>query len=119
MTFIEVVERYKSALPAGQFYHFPITAMDHTGICSWSSVFLPGPLGGGDGYGLTDVEAEVGTLGELHERLQSLWVIPTLKCEGGSYNDGCILWRSERLLTRSRWDCPPGVNLPIKPCACG
>lgn len=87
MTLAEVAAQYKAALPKGQFFHFPITELDHTGVCSWSNIFLPGPLGGGDGYGLTDAEAEVGALGELHERLQSLWVVPTLPCEEGTYLD--------------------------------
>ena len=82
-----VATRYKAALPAGQFFHFPITALDHTGVPAWSNVFLPGPLGGGDGYGLSDAEAEVGALGELHERLQSLWVVPRLPRERATYKD--------------------------------
>ena len=90
MTLEEVAARYKAALPEGTFFHFPITAMDVTaqaGVCAWTNIFLPGPLGGGDGYGLSDAEAEVGALGELHERLQSLWVVPTLETERASYNN--------------------------------
>ncbi len=87
----EVAAHYKAALPEGTFFHFPITAFDDlltsTGVRAWTSLFLPGPLGGGDGYGLGDEEAEVGSLGELHERLQSLWVVPKLKTERGSYHD--------------------------------
>ena len=91
MTLQEVAARYKAALPEGTLFHFPITASDDllqaTGVRAWTSLFLPGPLGGGDGYGLSDEEAEVGSLGELHERLQSARVVPTLKTERGSYND--------------------------------
>lgn len=86
-TLREVATRYLAALPEGQFFHFPVTAIDHTGIPAWSNVFLPGPLSGGDGYGLSDAEAEVGALGELHERLQSFWVVPTLPREASSYHD--------------------------------
>ena len=91
MSLEEVIARYKAALPDGIFFHFPMTGADslleHTGVCAWTDIYLPGPLGGGDGYGLSDAEAEVGTLGELHERLQSLWVVPTLEREEGSFND--------------------------------
>ncbi len=87
----EVVERYKAALPKGTFFHFLITGFDsaaeQAGVHSWASTFLPGPLGGGAGYGLSDAQAEVGSLGELHERVQSLWVVPKLKTERGSYHD--------------------------------
>ena len=91
MSLEEVIARYKAALPEGTFFHFPMTGVDtllrDTGVRAWTNLYLPGPLGGGDGYGLSDAEAEVGTLGELHERLQSLWVVPTLEREEGSFND--------------------------------
>ncbi len=88
MTFDEIAAIYRAALPPdGHFFQFPTTALDHTGVPAWSNVYLPGPLGGGDGYGATDIEAQVGTLGELHERVQSRWVVPTLPTERGSYAD--------------------------------
>ena len=88
MSLEEIIRRYKTALPEGTFFHFPISIRgEHTGVHSWVSTFLPGPLGGGAGYGLNAAQAEVGSLGELHERLQSLWVVPSLALEKGSYHD--------------------------------
>lgn len=105
-----VALRYQAALPAGRFFHFPITALDHTGVPAWSNVFLPGPLGGGDGYGLTDAEAEVGALGELHERLQSLWVVPTLPRERATYKDLAATYGERQVVDPVTLGLPAGSS---------
>ena len=116
----EVRERYKAALPEGTFFHFPMTALGAaltpSGVRAWTSLFLPGPLGGGDGYGLSDTEAEVGSLGELHERVQSLWVVPTLEKQRGSYNDLVDLYSADAVVDPVTLGLPAGCDYsPDKP----
>ena len=110
MTLEKVARTYRAALPEGTFFHFPVTAIDHTGVLSWSNIYLPGPLGGGDGYGVTDVEAEVGALGELHERLQSSWVVPTLDMEESSFDDMVSTYGAEHVINPVTLGLPAGSD---------
>ncbi len=77
----EVAARYEAALPAGTLLSFPVTELDQTGVPSWSVTLIPGSPSGGHGYGWNDAQARVSALGELHERLQSQLVVPTLPTE--------------------------------------
>lgn len=83
--------RYEAALPPGTLFSFPVTALDtalRTGaVPSWSVTLIPGSSSGGHGYGWDDAQAKVSALGELHERLQSTLVVPTLQTERASYTD--------------------------------
>ena len=106
----EVAERYKAALPAGTFFHFPITGLDRSCVAAWSNVYLPGPLGGGDGYGVTDAEAEVGTLGELHERLQSKWTVPRLRTEEASFTDMAEIYGADCVTNPVSLGLPAGSD---------
>ena len=81
----EVAARYEAALPAGTLLSFPVTELDQTGVPSWSVTLIPGSPSGGHGYGWSDAQAKVSALGELHERLQSQLVVPTLPTERASY----------------------------------
>ncbi len=81
----KVAARYEAALPAGTLLSFPVTQLDATGVPSWSVTLIPGSPSGGHGYGWGDAQAKVSALGELHERLQSQLVIPTLPTERASY----------------------------------
>ena len=110
MTPEDIAQTYKAALPEGTFFHFPVTAIDCAGVPSWSNIYLPGPLGGGDGYGVTDVEAEVGALGELHERLQSLWVVPTLEIEESSFSDMTATYGEENVINPVTLGLPAGSD---------
>ncbi len=83
----EVAALYKAALPAGTLLSFPVTKLDQTGVPSWSVTLVPGSSSGGHGYGWSDGQAKVSALGELHERLQSQLVVPTLPTERASYHD--------------------------------
>ena len=83
----KVAARYEAALPAGTLLSFPVTELDQTGVPSWSVTLIPGSPSGGHGYGWSDAQAKVSALGELHERLQSQLVIPTLPTERASYAD--------------------------------
>lgn len=82
-----IVTRYKAALPAGTLLSFPVTNLDETGVPSWSVTLIPGSPSGGHGYGWSELQAQVGALGELHEKLQSQRVAPTLPTERASYRD--------------------------------
>ena len=81
----EVAARYEAALPAGTLLSFSVTQLDKTGVPSWSVTLIPGSPSGGHGYGWSDAQAKVSALGELHERLQSQLVVPTLPTERASY----------------------------------
>ncbi len=87
----EIAARYEAALPPGTRFSFPVTALDtalQTGaVPSWSVTLIPGSSSGGHGYGWDDAQAKVSALGELHERLQSTLVVPTLRSERASYSD--------------------------------
>ena len=110
MTLVEVAATYKAALPEGTFFHFPVTAIDRAGVPSWSNIYLPGPLGGGDGYGVADIEAEVGALGELHERLQSKWGVPTLETEEGSFDDMVATYGEKSVINPVTLGLPAGSD---------
>ena len=83
----EIAARYEAALPSGTLLSFPVIGLDRTGVPSWSVTLLPGSPSGGHGYGWSDLQARVSALGELHERLQSQLVVPTLPIERASYVD--------------------------------
>ena len=83
----EVAARYEAALPDGTLLSFPVTKLDQIGVPSWSVTLIPGSPSGGHGYGWSEAQARVGALGELHERLQSQLVVPTLPTERASYHD--------------------------------
>ena len=83
----QVAARYEAALPAGALLSFPVAQLDETGVPSWSVTLIPGSPSGGHGYGWSDVQAKVSALGELHERLQTQLVVPTLPTERASYHD--------------------------------
>lgn len=86
-TLQNAASRYLRALPDGQVWCFPVTDLDPGGVPSYSVTVLPGVSGGGHGYGASELEAEVGALGELHERLQSSLHVPTLETELASYRE--------------------------------
>lgn len=70
----DVVERYRSALPAGALVEFPVTPLDRVGVPIWSATLFGAggrPAAAGTGYGGTDAEARVGTYGELTEEWRS------------------------------------------------
>ena len=78
----QIAARYEAALPPGTLFSFPVTVLDtalRTGaVPSWSVTLIPG---------WDDAQAKVSALGELHERLQSTLVVPTLRTERASYRD--------------------------------
>lgn len=83
----EAAARYEAALPAGTLLSFPVTKLDKTGVPSWSVTLVPGTPSGGHGYGWSEAQARVSALGELHERLQSQRVVPTLPTQRASYHE--------------------------------
>ena len=97
--------RYRAALPAGQLWRFAVTDLDPGGVPSYSVTVLPGVSGGGHGYGATALEAEVGALGELHERLQSALAVPQLSTEMASYREMVAMYGEASVLE------PPALPL--------
>lgn len=83
----DIATRYRDALPEGQLWRFAVTDLDPGGVPSYSVTVMPGVSGGGHGYGATDLAAEVGALGELHERLQSALAVPQFATERASYQE--------------------------------
>ncbi len=69
------VAAYRAALPPGRLVEFPITALDRVGIPTWSVLlYLDGAQsdGGGQGYGATEAEAQIGAYGEMTEGVNAI-----------------------------------------------
>lgn len=106
----EIAARYEAALPTGTFFSFPVTKLDKTGIPSWSVTLIPGSPGGGHGYGWSEAQARVGALGELHERLQSRLVVPTLATERASYGELVKVYGERSVVDPLKLSLPAGSS---------
>ena len=106
----EVRDRYRAALPEGELWSFAVTALDRTGLPSWSVTQMPGFPDGGHGYGESELQAEIGALGEQHEKLQSRLTVPTLPTEGASYRDLVSVHGAESVVDPVRLGLPAGSD---------
>ena len=108
----EIAARYEAALPPGTLFSFPVTTLDtalQTGaVPSWSVTLIPGSPSGGHGYGWDDAQAQVSALGELHERLQSTLVVPTLPTERASYADLLVTYGAGAVIDPLTLSLPAG-----------
>jgi ribosomal protein S12 methylthiotransferase accessory factor len=84
---------YVASMPAGSVQLFPLTALDRTGVPCWNAIFLNaddrawhGVAPHGVGYGATDHDAIVGTLGELAEAVHSAAGLARLPRATGSFS---------------------------------
>lgn len=71
---------------------FSLAPLDRTGVACWNAAFLNedgspwhGMVPYGTGYGATDQDAVVGTLGELAESLHATVALPRMPRRSGSY----------------------------------
>ncbi len=106
----EVRDRYRAALPEGELWSFAVTALDRTGLPSWSVTQMPGFPDGGHGYGESELQAEIGALGEQHEKLQSRLTVPTFPIESASYNDLVSAYGEASVVDAVRLGLPAGSD---------
>lgn len=83
---------YLASMPPGSVQLFPLTPLDRTGVPCWNAIFLNagaeawhGVAPHGVGYGATDADAIIGTLGELAEAVHSAAELARLPRKTGSY----------------------------------
>ncbi len=88
----DTAHAYIASMPEGRVELFPLTPLDQTGVACWNAIFLNaddtpwhGVAPHGVGYGLTDDDAIIGTLGELAEATHSALQIHRLERRRGSY----------------------------------
>lgn len=88
----DAARAYVDSMPDGRIELFPLTPLDCTGVPCWNAMFLNadgtpwfGVAPHGVGYGMTDDEAIIGTLGELAEATHSAVAIHRLERRRGSY----------------------------------
>ncbi len=83
---------YLESMPPGRVELFCLTPLDRTGVACWNAIFLNGdgrPFRGetphGVGYGSSDAEAIIGTMGELAEAVHAASGFARLALQRGSY----------------------------------
>ena len=106
----EVRDRYRAALPEGELWSFAVTALDKTGLPSWSVTQMPGFPDGGHGYGESELQAEIGALGEQHEKLQSRLTFPTFPQEEASHHDLTASYGEAAVVDPVRLGLPAGSD---------
>ena len=88
-----VARGYLEAFPAGEPAVFPLTALDRIGLPVWIGALFPTDerlaniMPYGAGYGATDEQAVIGSLGECAEMIFSVLKMPLMKRHRGSWRD--------------------------------
>jgi len=83
----DAIAAYREALGGGELVEFPIASLDRTGIPVWTAARFAEdePPAMGFGYGATDEEAILSTLGETIETHRAARTIPGLPRTRGSF----------------------------------
>ncbi len=86
-------QAYVDAFPAGEIVAFPLSPLDRTGLPVWVVALFPSDprladiMPYGVGYGATDAQAIIGSLGECAEMIYTVLAAPTLTRTRGSWHD--------------------------------